>query len=207
MSSLSRVRKRSHFLLAIWGFVVVSGILFLEAYAARPGDLGTRAGRWLAQSQIQLDDRRLNLLIFLHPQCPCSRASLGELAYIMDRCRDRVSVHAVLLGTPFLDRWGQSEIARDLARLPTIRIYPDRGGVEARRFGVATSGHALLYDPGGQLLFSGGITSARGHAGDNCGRAAVLDHILNNKGGQAGSSVFGCPLTTPRSTANEECRR
>jgi hypothetical protein len=207
MSSLSRVRKRSHFLLAIWGVVVVSGILFLEAYAARPGDLGTQVGRWLAQSRIQLDDRRPNLLIFLHPRCSCSRASLAELAYIMDRCRDRVSVHAVLLGTTFLDRWGQSEIERDLASLPTVRVYPDREGVEARRFGVATSGHALLYDSGGQLLFSGGITAARGHVGDNFGRAAVLDRILNIKGGRASSSVFGCPLRTPRSSANEECRR
>ena len=206
MTSLSRVRKRSLVLLATWGAVVVSGILFLEAYAARPGDGGTPTGRWLAGSRIQLDDRRSTLLIFLHPHCPCSRASVGELAYIVDRCRDRVSVHAILLGTPILDRWGRSEIERDLASLPDVHVYPDRGGAEARRFSVATSEHVLLYDPRGRLVFSGGITSARGHAGDNDGRAAVLDRILNEEGGRAGSPVFGCPLTTPRSTAKEECR-
>ncbi len=206
MSSVSRVSKRSLVLLATWGAVVVSGILFLEAYAARPGDAGTPTGRWLAESRIPLDHRRATLLIFLHPHCPCSRASIGELAYIMDRCRDRLSVHAILLGTPFLDRWGRSEIERDLAGLPDVHVYADPGGVEARRFSVATSGHALLYDARGRLVFSGGITAARGHAGDNYGRAAVLDRILNEEGRRAGGPVFGCPLTTPRSSAKEECR-
>src|SRR5580704_15651034 len=136
MTSLPRVRKRSLVLLATWGAVVVSGILFLEADAARTGDGGTPAGRWLAGSRIQLDDRRSTLLIFLHPHCPCSRASVGELAYIVDRCRDRVSVHAILLGTPFLHRWGRSEIERDLAGLADVHVDPDRGGAEARRFSV-----------------------------------------------------------------------
>jgi hypothetical protein len=206
MISLSRVKDRSVALLAAWVVVVVLGILYLGAYAAHPGDEGTPTVRWLAGSRIQRDDRRPTLLIFLHPGCPCSRASLGELAYIMDRCRDRVSVQAILLGTPFLDRWGRSEIERDLAGLPDVHVYPDRGGAEARRFSVATSGHVLLYDPRGRLVFSGGITAARGHAGDNCGRAAVLDRILSEEGGRAGSPVFGCPLTTPRSTANAESR-
>jgi hypothetical protein len=207
MISLSRVKDCSLGLLAAWGVIVVSGLLFLEAYAASPGHAGAPNVRWLAGSRIQLDDRRPTLLIFLHPRCPCSRASLGELAYIMDRCRDRVSVHAILLGTPFLDRWGQSEIERDLAGLPDVHVYPDRGGAEARRFSVATSGHVLLYDARGRLVFSGGITAARGHAGDNYGRAAVLDRILNEDEGRAGSPVFGCPLATPRSTADAESRR
>jgi hypothetical protein len=206
MSVLSLLGKRSPVVLVTWGAVVTSGILLLEAYAARPGDGGAPAGRWLAESRIRRDDRRPTLLIFLHPQCPCSRASLGELAYIIDQCHDRVSVHAVLLGTPFLDRWGRSKIERDLASLRDVHVSSDREGVEARRFGVATSGHALLYDSGGQLLFSGGITAAQGHAGDNYGRAAVLDRILNNVGGRAGSPVFGCPLTTPRSAPSQEGR-
>jgi hypothetical protein len=206
MSVLSLLGKRSPVLMATWGGIVTSGILLLESFAARPGDGGAPAGRWLAESRIRRDDRRPTLLIFLHPQCPCSRASLDELAYIVDQSHDRVSVHAVLLGTPFLDRWGRSEIERDLASLRDVHVSPDRGGVEARRFGVATSGHALLYDSGGQLLFSGGITAARGHAGDNYGRAAVLDLILNKGGGRAGSPVFGCPLTTPRSDPSQEGR-
>jgi len=204
--SLSRVKDRSLFLLAAWGVVVLSGIFYLGAYAAKPGDLGAPPVRWPAESRIELDGRRPALVMFLHPRCICSRASLGELAYIMDRCRDRVSVHAVLLGTPVLDRLGPSEIEQDLAGLADVHVYRDLGGTEARRFRVATSGHVLVYDGRGRLIFSGGITAARGHRGDNYGREAVLDRILNRDGGRSGSPVFGCPLTTPRATRDEESR-
>jgi len=207
MISLSRVKDRSVFQLAAWGVVVVSGILYLGAYAAHPGDEGAPPVRWPAGSRIELDGRRPALVIFLHPRCICSRASLEELAYIMDRCRSRVGVHALLLGTPLLDRWGPSEIEQDLAGLADVEVYRDPGGAEARRFRVATSGHVLVYDGRGRLIFSGGITAARGHSGDNYGRAAVLDRILNPEGGRSGSPVFGCPLTTPRPTLNEEIRQ
>jgi hypothetical protein len=204
MNKFLRIRNCSLLLIAIWGAFVALGTLFLEAYVARPGDGGTPTGHWLVESRIQFDDRRPNLLVFLHPHCPCSRASLGELAYIIDQCPDRVSVHAILLGTPVLDLQGRSEIERHLAHLPSVHVYPDTGGVEARRFGVTTSGHTLLFDPWGRLLFSGGITAARGHEGDNYGRAAVLERILNEERNRANSPVFGCPLATPRSTANED---
>ena len=49
----------------------------------------------------------------------------------------------------------------------------DDDGAEARRFGAETSGQTLLYDARGALAFSGGITGARGHAGDNAGRASL----------------------------------
>ena len=58
------------------------------------------------------------------------------------------------------------------------RCVLDPGGAEARRFGVATSGHVLLYDTRGDLIFSGGITPGRGEQGDNAGPGGVArpDH-------------------------------
>jgi hypothetical protein len=57
-----------------------------------------------------------------------------------------------------------------------------------------TSGQTFLYDARGTLLFSGGITGARGHAGDNAGRASIV--ALLNRAGAATTStnVFGCSL-------------
>ncbi len=92
----------------------------------------------------------------------------------------------------------------DLAALPGLTIWPDLGGEEARRFGMATSGHVLLYDPEGRRIFSGGITPARGHRGDNRGRQAVLDRILGTERGIAESPVFGCALATPRRIPSRE---
>jgi hypothetical protein len=111
------------------------------------------------------------------------------------------------MGTPLLERWGWSPVQADLAALPDLRVYQDRGGAEARRFGVATSGHVLVYDVSGLLVFSGGITAARGHGGDNSGRASVFDRIKNAEGSRSGNPVFGCPLATTTPTGTTESRR
>ncbi len=56
----------------------------------------------------------------------------------------------------------------------------DADGREARHFGAATSGQTLLYDERGTLVFSGGITGARAHAGDNVGRQSLVA-LLNRE--------------------------
>ncbi len=44
--------------------------------------------------------------------------------------------------------------------------------------GSSTSGQVLLYDPSGRLAFSGGITAARGHVGDNAGSDAIVGLVM-----------------------------
>ena len=205
MLLLSRFKFNLASLLVVWGLVVGSGIVLLEVHASRPGDAGTRSLGWPEGSSIRRVGGRPTLLIFLHPCCPCSRASLAELAYIMSHAGGRVSAHALLLLPAHLpDRWSGSGIEQDLADLPDILTWQDRGGSEARRFGVATSGHVLLYDAQGRLTYSGGITSARGHRGDNYGRDAVLAQILGKERDRRGNPVFGCPLATPQPPVMEE---
>jgi hypothetical protein len=192
-------------LLVVWGLVVGSGIALLDVHASRPGVAGTPLRRWPEGSPIRRVGNRQTLLMFLHPCCPCSRASLAELASIMSHAGGRVSAHALLLLPAHLpERWDGSGIEQDLADLPDIRSWQDKGGSEARRFGVATSGHVLLYDAHGRLTYSGGITSARGHRGENYGRDAVLAQILGEEGDRPGYPVFGCPLATPQPPVTEE---
>jgi hypothetical protein len=52
----------------------------------------------------------------------------------------------------------------------------------------------LLYSAGGERLFSGGITFARGHAGDNAGRAAIEAWSTGSPPGYRETPVFGCPI-------------
>ena len=70
----------------------------------------------------------------------------------------------------------------------------DDDGAEARRFGVATSGQTLVYDTRGALAFSGGITGARAHRGDNAGRQAIVDLLNNGSTARSTTNVFGCSL-------------
>jgi hypothetical protein len=70
----------------------------------------------------------------------------------------------------------------------------DPDGVEARRFGAETSGHTLLFAGDGRLLFSGGITASRGHAGDNAGESVIVALVNNQTPALTRTLVFGCSL-------------
>jgi hypothetical protein len=70
----------------------------------------------------------------------------------------------------------------------------DRDAAESRRFRAETSGDALLYDEHGRLLFSGGITVARGHAGDNAGLGAIEALVRGDTNVRRQTPVFGCAL-------------
>jgi hypothetical protein len=67
--------------------------------------------------------------------------------------------------------------------------------VEAGRFGAETSGHTLLYGADGRLLFSGGITASRGHAGENAGESAIIALVNHQTPLRSQTLVFGCSLT------------
>jgi hypothetical protein len=177
----------------------------MEGYAARPGEAGSPPSHWPEESLVRRDVNRSTLLVFLHPQCPCSEASLEELRLVLDRCGLRVSAHALLL-LPIHRPGGsgRSKIEEELAGLNDVCTEPDTGGSEARRFRVETSGHVVIYDTQGRLSYSGGITAARGQQGENLGRAAVIDLILGEGGAQQGTPVFGCPLFMPDRTAGRE---
>jgi|SRR5579875_3847324 len=186
-------------LLGAWGLSVTIGMLLMGAYAASPGDAGSVPARWPAGGAVRLDGRRPTLLIFLHPRCPCSRASLDELSMILDRCGDRVSAHAVVFRPhPEQEDWVASAFEAVLAEIPSLVVHPDRGGDEARRYGVTTSGHVLLFDTRGNLIFSGGITPGRGERGDGASRAALLGRIRGQSREGPEPPVFGCSLRTPR---------
>jgi hypothetical protein len=73
-------------------------------------------------------------------------------------------------------------------------VIRDDDGHEAARFGTVTSGQTLLYDTHGHLIFSGGITGARGHAGDNAGRSTLVDLLNRKLTSTTGTNVYGCSL-------------
>src|SRR5690606_15268575 len=105
---------------------------------------------------------------------PCTRASLGELEKIVARFQGDVTPWVVFLKPAGSDgHWDQTDLWTTAAAIPGVHVVSDAGGVEARRFHARTSGETLLYSSQGQLLFNGGITLARGHAGGNPGRSAV----------------------------------
>lgn len=190
---------RQRFLLGLvfgaWLFAVGAGLSTLKKNAARPGDPGAPPSIRPVDSRTPFDAERATLLIFLHPNCPCSRASLEELNRIAARCGGRLAIRAVVVRPRgSIERRLNESILGQARDIPDLRIVDDPKGSEARRFGAKTSGHVLLYDTRGNLRFSGGITPSRDHRGDNRGRDAVVDLVLQNRSRIVRTPVFGCPL-------------
>ena len=131
-------------------------------------------------------------------RCDCTRASLAELAEVLARAVTRPKTYLLFLRPEGLaDGWEQTDLWQTAASLPDVTVIRDEDGLEARRFGAATSGQTLLYDADGTLRFSGGITGSRGHEGENAGRVALINLLNHGTADHAGTSVFGCPLFAP----------
>ena len=134
----------------------------------------------------------------VHPKCPCSRASIGELAIAMARMQGRARAHVFFTKpTGYPEDWVKTDLWRTAAAIPGVSVEVDEEGVEAARFGAQVSGGVLLYDASGQLRFHGGITASRGHAGDNRGRQAVVALAWGEKTERAETPAFGCLLHGP----------
>jgi hypothetical protein len=190
--------KRSHVIWAfagIWILAVVAGLSVLWAWENTPGAAGDAPSQWPAESGLSRATDAPTLVLFAHPQCSCTRASLGEFAEILARATTPPRTYIVFLKPAgFGVDWEKTDLWRAATNLPSVTVLRDDDGLEATRFGVITSGQTMLYDQSGALLFSGGITGARGHAGDNAGRASLVSLLNQGKTDLASTSVFGCPL-------------
>jgi hypothetical protein len=198
ISSTNRTNGRSFVLWALatgWVVAVVGGLSVLWAYDNTPGDPGSSPGQWPAETSLVRAIDRPTLVMLAHPQCSCTRASLGELAETLARAERKPKTYVVFLKPfGFEPDWEKTDLWRTAASIPGVTVVRDDEGVEATRFGAITSGQTVLYDQKGALLFSGGITGARGHAGDNAGRASLVALLNDAKAERPWTSVFGCRL-------------
>jgi len=180
---------------AVWLGVVLAGTFLMVAYANTPGEAGTPPASWPDSSQLPRNPHRATLVMFIHPHCPCSRASIGELALLMAHCQDRVEAHVFFVKPAGMTtEWTQTDTWREAAQIPGVTVHRDDEGREARRFGAETSGTTELFDAKGRLVFDGGITAARGHYGDNTGLDAVQALLFHELAAQTNTPVFGCSL-------------
>jgi hypothetical protein len=156
--------------------------------------VGAAPETWPKESRIH-QNGRFKLVVFAHPMCPCTRASLAELARLLAVCDDQVETHVVLIEPDGTDAsWRDSDLVRQARQIPGVEVLLDANRHEANLFHARTSGCCLLYDPAGKLAFQGGLTVARGHEGDSDGSRTVLALLGGNNAAMAGSPVFGCPL-------------
>ena len=180
---------------ALWLAAIGVGFGMLWKYQNSPGAAGVPPSQWPAVSRVEMGAGRATLVMAAHPHCPCTRASIGELALLMARCQGRVSAYVLFLKPRgFAEGWEKTDLWESAARIPGVTPVSDEDGIEAGRFNATTSGATMLYGVDGRLLFSGGITPSRGHSGDNNGRSAIVALVNGDMAAPAAAPVFGCPL-------------
>jgi hypothetical protein len=178
-----------------WCGLAGLGMTAMVNYETTPAPTAKAPPNWPSGTLLARDPRRPTLVMFVHPHCPCSRASLNELATLNSRCADQASVQIILVqpegnAAP----WENTSLAQMARRIAGATVLADRDGVEADRFRATTSGETFLYAADGRLLFHGGITPGRGHEGDSAGRAALTALIQQGEAEHRASPVYGCCL-------------
>lgn len=200
MSSTSHRRATASvcIVVALWATVVLVGGVILQTYANTPGQTGLEAAVWPQGSELTSNSDTATLVMFVHPRCPCSRASLNELSRLTSTCGDQLkTLIAIHQPSSQTQAWVETTLQTMASEVPVAKVVMDVDGREAEHFGAVTSGHVVLYSPQGNLMFSGGITASRGHEGNNAGRNAIERLVSGSTVERDSTPVFGCPLIGP----------
>jgi hypothetical protein len=206
MPSYSRNKILLTVALAVtWTAALAFGARVLFRYETTPGGAGPTAASWPFESSVPRPTGKPTLLMVAHPRCPCTRASVAELAEIMAHGVDKIAAYVLFVKPPGAGAdWDDTDLRRSAAAIPGVIVLTDENGIEANRFGAQTSGHTLVFDRDGRLIFSGGITASRGHIGGNAGERAVRAFLRQETPDRAQTPVFGCALANRNLTREGE---
>jgi hypothetical protein len=186
----------------LWLGVLLTGFYLLAREEFTPIAGNVSSPKFPAHSGLALAPDLPTLILFAHPHCPCTRATLREFDELLANVSQRVEATIVFTlpkGVP--PHWEQGDLWQSAAQIPGVHVIVDPDGREASRFGVKGSGHVLLYTSSGDLVFNGGITPSRGHEGDNPGRSAIISLVLSGRAAVNHTPVYGCPLLDAPSTS------
>lgn len=183
---------------ALLGLSVISTLVGMAALinfdqTAGPSDAAPPG--WPSRSEIQRIKGRPEIVVFAHPYCSCTDATIAELGQLLARGKAGAirPLITVLFFRPRNSQWAPNGLWKKAQSLGDAHVVWDDGS-EAKRFGARVSGYVLLYSPEGSLLFRGGITGSRGHQGDNYGLDELAASLDSNSPAHGSSPVFGCAL-------------
>jgi hypothetical protein len=143
---------------AAWLAAIGSGQRVMLNYDYTAASPAAPPTQWPHESSVARTQRLPTIVVFAHPHCPCTRATIEALARLMARLQNRATA-AVVFEHPrgVSDDWVRTDLWKSAARIPGVTVTTDADGLEASRFGARASGQTMLYSTAGDLRFSGGI--------------------------------------------------
>lgn len=187
----------------IWAVAVVLCYTSFLHYEGKPAITLAHPQNWPAESSIERAAGEKNLVVFIHPKCPCTSATLTELKILMTRCPDLRATAVFLKPDGVEANWEKTAYWQRADEIRNVSVISDNGNVETNRFNATTSGETLVYDEVGELVFAGGITGSRGHEGDNQGLSSIVGIVRDGDLRCSRTGVFGCALRNPNEQPEE----
>lgn len=178
----------------LWIAVMAFGHYTLFSYESKECSRGTVKSTWPEKASFT-PGRLPTIVMFIHPLCVCSKASVEEFSNLMRNRSSKVNaVIYVMMPREKQKDFASAPIVERAGRIPDVRVLLDFDNKEAKTFGVETSGHVLIYDERGILKFNGGITAARGEPGPNRYEDEALKTLNSMLSARSAPPVFGCSL-------------
>src|ERR1051325_8825510 len=119
----------------VWLAVCSAGLWALWGYQYTPGQPALRFPRRLFGNVIKPSAGAGTLLLFVHPRCPCTRASIDSLALIMTQSRGKIAAYALFFKpVSFAEKWERSDLWEEAAAIPGVTVLKDEGGAQAGYF-------------------------------------------------------------------------
>lgn len=172
----------------LWFASLLAGFGAWTEYEHRAGPIGPRA------AAPSLEAPRAELILFVHPHCPCARSALELLARESppaNSCRIRAIFVAP---ADTADEWYAGRNAELAMSISGATIERDPGGNLAKRYGARTSGYAVVISVTGEIRFRGGLLPNRMAKAERRKLPFVWDAILRGEQEPITKPVFGCPL-------------
>ncbi len=149
-------------------------------------------------SYFQGEDCPLTVVISVHPDCPCTSASLEQLDRLLTHFPNSsraIAFFSVEEDAAEDSNYQSNDYWQRIDKMPNAISIMDRGGKLAHEFGAFVSGSVAGYDQSGTLRFQGGITASRGHAGPSLGLDALAEIASGkNLSEVKTTATFGCSL-------------
>lgn len=182
-------------LIIFWLTAVGYGYTAIIHYGLKPSSHQLQLQTWPSESKLRLDPKLNTMLVFVHPKCPCSRATLAELDRLLLSSNNRLKVITVFIKPePKDDKWLQTDLWQKAGALAGVERHIDLANREAKLFQATSSGEVYLFNTNGQLLYHGGITAGRGHEGDNVGRTVISQYLRTGTIKEHQGYAYGCSL-------------
>lgn len=166
----------------------------LLAHTYRPANTPGAVAAWPVIDQ-QFDSTGVNILVFAHPFCPCTRATLAELEDSLQRASPELKVTIVFITAGLsADDVDRSATVAAAKQFPRVALQFDPSADMAKLFGASVSGEVFVFDAAGNRVFHGGITAGRGHRGHSVSKEAFEQVIRGKYEGAGEFPLFGCRL-------------